>query len=390
MRRLAQVVRGRPVAAAAVLTIAVWGCGPRTPDVMRPVLARAEFHVDVAKAGEGSPYYRIPALAVTNRGTVLAAYDARPTLADLPSNIAVVLRRSLDDGRTWEAPIVVRRDTAPFGFGDPSLVVDRETRRIFLFYAASARQGIFGSHTGNDERDPDIHQADVSYSDDDGLTWKHRRITAAIKKPEWVSLFASSGAGIQLRHGTRAGRLVQQYAVRVGATFYAASVMSDDHGATWRMGGLVGPGADENKVVELADGRLMLNSRAKPYRKIAWSGDGGETWSGWRDEPQLIDPANNGAIIRYDDAARDARSRWLLFINTEHPTQRRNLVLKLSCDNGTSWPVGAVVDSGPAAYATMARLKDGALGVLYERGPYSTMRFVHMPTDELRCPLPRR
>ena len=358
----------------------------------RPTARSAPSHeseaVDLAVAGDGSPFYRIPALAVSNRGTVLAAYDARPTLGDLPSNIAVLLRRSTDHGRTWGPVITVRRDAAPRGYGDASFVVDRETGRIFLFYAASVNQGIFGSHTGNDEDDPDVHQADVSWSDDDGLTWQHRRITAAIKKPEWVSLFASSGAGIQLRGGAHKGRLIQQYAVRIGTTFYAASVMSDDHGATWRMGGLVGPGADENKVVELADGRLMLNSRAKPYRKVAISTDGGESWSGWRDEPQLIDPANNGAIIRYNETARGATAHWLLFSNTAHASERRNVTVKLSCDDGATWPTKIVVDSGPSAYSTIARLADGTLGVFYERGPYKLLRFVRLRMPA-RCDTPQ-
>lgn len=350
--------------------------------------ATEPLRVDIARAGEGSPRYRIPALAVSVRGTVLAAYDARPTLADLPNNISVIVRRSRDNGRTWEPPIAVRRDTAPLGYGDPSFVVDRDTKRIFLFYAASVRQGIFGSHTGNDENDPDIHQADVSYSDDDGLTWTQRRLTKAIKRPEWVSLFASSGAGIQLRHGPHAGRLLQQYAVRIGTTFYAASAISDDHGATWRMGGLVGPGADENKVVELSDGRVMLNSRATPHRKIAFSNDGGEMWTGWRDEPQLIDPANNGAIIRMDETARGAKARWLLFSNAEHPKERRNVTVKLSCDDGATWPVKFVVDSGPSAYSTIARLADGSLGVLYERGPYDRITFARYPMPA-GCAAPR-
>jgi sialidase-1 len=335
--------------------------------------------VVLATAGEGSPFYRIPALAVSTKGTVLAAYDARPTLRDLPSNIAVIVRRSRDHGRSWEAPIVVRRDAAPVGYGDPSFVVDRETGRLFLFYAASVNQGIFGSKKGNDESDPDIHQADVSFSDDDGLTWTHRRITKAIKKPEWVSLFASSGAGIQLRQGAHRGRLLQPYAVRIDSTFYAASAISDDHGATWRMGGLVGPGADENKVVELSDGRLMLNSRARPQRKVAFSTDGGDAWTGWRDEPQLQDPANNGAIIRVDESAHGARSRWLLFSNTDDPRERRNVTVKLSCDDGATWPFKTVVDSGPSAYSTIARLADGSLGVLYEQGPYARIVFVGMP-----------
>lgn len=142
----------------------------------------------------GSPHYRIPALTTSTKGTVLAAFDARPTLGDLPSNISVVLRRSTDGGATWQPQQVVRKDAAPQGYGDPSLLVDRTTGRIFLFYAASVNQGFFGAGTGNDENDPNIIQADYSYSDDDGLTWTHRRITKQIKNPAWAGMSAASGS----------------------------------------------------------------------------------------------------------------------------------------------------------------------------------------------------
>ena len=360
--------------AALLATLAGCAYAPANPSLP----ADGVHRTDLAVSGIGAPHYRIPALTVTARGTVVAAYDARPTLGDLPSNIAIIVRRSADDGRTWDAPIVVRRDTAPIGYGDPSLLVDRATKRIFLFHAAGVHQGFFGSRVGNDEQDANILQADVSYSDDDGLSWRHRRITRQIKSAAWGGIFASSGEGIQIRRGPHAGRLVQQYVVRADGKNWAASAYSDDHGETWRMGALVGPGADENKVVELGDGRLMLNSRAKPFRKVAWSSDGGETWSGWRDEPQLIDPANNGAIISYAP-----ESHWLLFSNTEHASERRNLVVKMSCDDGATWPTRVVVDSGPSAYSTIARLRDGTLGVLYERGDYRAITFV-------RVMLPRR
>jgi sialidase-1 len=340
-------------------------------------VAIAITRVDLDERGVGYPVYRIPALVVSNAGTLIASYDGRPTLADVPSNIALVVRRSVDGGRTWLPRQVVRADAAPLGYGDPSLLADRHTGRIFLFYAASVRQGFAGSATGNREDDPDVLQADYSSSDDDGLTWQHRRITAAIKDPAWAGMFAASGRGIQLRYGARAGRLVQQYVVRVRGDNYAASAFSDDHGATWRMGTLVGPGVDENKTVELADGRLMLNSRAKPYRLVAWSSDGGEHYTGLRPDSQLPDPANNGAIIRFDEDAPmgSARARRLLFANTAHATERANLSIKLSCDSGNSWQAAVTIEPGPSAYATLAMLPGGDVGVLYERGRYEFITF---------------
>lgn len=332
---------------------------------------------DLATRGAGFPQYRIPALTTSTKGTLIAAYDGRPTMADLPSHIALVVRRSTDGGATWQAQQVVRSEAAPKGFGDPSLLTDRATGRIFLFHAASVNQGFAGSHTGNDDDDPDILHADYSYSDDDGVTWRHRRITSMVKNPAWGGLFAASGEGIQLRHGPHKGRLLQQYAIRIDGANFAASAYSDDHGATWRMGEPVGPGGDENKTVELSDGTVMLNNRSAPYRTVAYSTDGGATYTPFAPDPQLPDPANNASIIRYapDAPPSDPRSKWLLFSNTEDTGARRNLTVKMSCDDGVTWPVKKVVDPGAAAYSTLTRLPDGRVGLLYERGDYQHMTY---------------
>ncbi|MEU6678716.1 exo-alpha-sialidase [Streptomyces sp. NPDC046925] len=340
---------------------------------------------DLTANGVGSPYYRIPALTTSTKGTLLAAYDARPTLGDLPGNLGVVLRRSTDGGKTWKEQQVVRKDAAPKGHGDPSLLVDRTTGRIFVFYASSVNQGFAGSGTGNDENDPDILQADYSYSDDDGVTWTHRRITKQIKDPAWAGMFAASGEGIQLRHGPHKGRLIQQYAVRINGANYAASAYSDDHGATWKMGKPVGPGGDENKTVELSDGTVMLNNRSKPYRTIAYSSDGGVTYTPFKQDTELTDPANNASVMRYNPGApaSNPQSSWLLFSNTEDAATRRNLTVKMSCDNGETWPIRKVVDPGSAAYSTLTKLPDGRVGLLYERGDYAHITYASFDLDWL-------
>ncbi|NGN67944.1 exo-alpha-sialidase [Streptomyces sp. A7024] len=364
-RRLPLAALAAALAVTAALTPSAHGAA-----------ARALTSQDLATAGTGSPHYRIPALAKTTKGTLLASYDARPTLADLPGNIGVVIRRSTDGGTTWQPQRIVRKDPAPQGYGDPSLLVDRETGRIFLFYAASVNQGFAGSATGNDESDPDVLQADYSYSDDDGLTWKHERITADIKNPAWGGVFAASGEGIQVRHGTYKGRLIQQYAIRRDGTNYAVSAYSDDHGATWRTGTPVGPG-DENKTVELSDGRIMLNNRAAPYRTVAYSTDGGATYSPLKQDTELPDPANNGSITRFapNVAASHPRASWLLFSNTANSAGRSNLTVRLSCDNGENWPIRRTVESGSAGYSTLTPLTDGTganprMGLLWERDNY--------------------
>lgn len=350
--------------------------------------------VDLATRYTGSHLrYRIPALTTLPNGDLLAVYDGRPTMNDLPSNIALLMRRSTDGGATWQEPEVIRSDAAPKGYGDPSVLVDRETGRVFVFYAASVNQGYAGSGTGNDPDDPNLLHADYSYSDDGGVTWQHRRITEMFKDPAWGGLFAASGEGIQLRHGPHAGRLIQQYTVRASGGNYAVSAYSDDHGETWQRSAPVGPGADENKTVELADGTVLLNSRSAPYRLVATSTDGGATYTAFSPDTELVDPANNGSVIRaFPDAEPDdPRAQVLLFSNTEDTGIRRNLTVKMSCDSGQTWPVRKVVVPGAAGYSTLTPLGDGtsdddlggSYGLLFEREGYRSISYTSFDLDWL-------
>jgi sialidase-1 len=156
-------------------------------------------------------------------------------------------------------------------------------------------------------------------------------------------------------------------------------VFSDDHGATWRTGALVGPGVDENKVVELADGTVQLNARATPYRLIAESRDGGATYGAVRADTALIDPANNASIVA-------VRRGVLLFSNTASRAGRERLTLRLSCTDGATWAASRVLVEGAAAYSTMAMLPNGDVGVLFERGAYAAISYVRVPVSWVgRC-----
>ncbi|WP_198165682.1 glycoside hydrolase domain-containing protein [Agromyces laixinhei] len=349
---------------------------------------------DIASRGEGDWLrYRIPSLTSAPNGDLLAIFDGRPTMNDLPSNIALLMRRSTDGGATWQEQQVIRQDAAPNGYGDPSVVVDRETDDIFVFYAASINAGFASSTTGSDPNDPNVLHADYSVSRDDGATWEHHRITRELKgdRTNWAGMFAASGEGIQLRTGEHAGRLIQQYTVRIGGANFAVSAYSDDHGETWNTSEPVGPGADENKVAELADGSVLLVSRAAPYRLTAKSTDGGETYSAFTQDRELPDPANNGSVIRaFPDApADDPRAQILLHSNTANQNVRRNLTVRMSCDSGATWPVEKVVQSGASAYSTLTPLPGddgelgGSYGLLYEREGYRHISYTSFDFDWL-------
>ncbi|SHI78001.1 sialidase-1 [Tessaracoccus bendigoensis DSM 12906] len=355
---------------------------------MTPESSSSSDDRTLARRGlDGYRQYRIPALAVSTRGTLLAAYDGRPNLDDLPSPIDLLLRRSTDGGRTWLPQQVVRTGTGLEGFGDPSLIVDATTGRINLFHAAGTHAGFFEAVEGL-EPDDAVQHVDLSVSDDDGLTWQHRRLTAQLKRPGVAGLFAASGQGTQLHTGRYAGRLVQQFVLLEHGTITAASAWSDDHGDTWRLGAAVGPGTNESKVACLHDGRLLLHSRATPRRLMAVSDDGGETWSPTRPDEALVDPSDNGSLCRFDGApmpglASPDTDAWLLATHNHDEDLRRATVLKLSRDNGETWPHAVTLCPGSSAYSSATRLPDGRIGVLYERAGYGEIVFTTVDPDRL-------
>ena len=214
---------------------------------------------------------------------------------------------------------------------------------------------------------------------DNGWTWTHRTITADITKDNpWVSRFAASGQGIQIQHGAHAGRLVQQYTIKTSSgAVQAVSVYSDDHGATWQVGSPVGTGMDENKVVELSDGSLMLNSRASDgsgFRKVAHSTDGGQTWSEPVSDKNLPDSVDNAQIIRaFPNAAPgDPRAKVLLLSHSPNPKpwSRDRGTISMSCDDGASWTTSKVFHEPFVGYTTIAVQSDGSIGLLSEDGNY--------------------
>lgn len=333
----------------------------------------------LAMGGDGVfPNYRIPALTVTNQGTVLASYDGRPSGIDAPGPNFILQRTSTDNGASWgpQQTVSAGKTTQPItGYSDPSYLVDRETGTIFNFHVQSFDRGFQNSEPGVSPDDRNVLHAAVATSDDDGRTWTHRVITPDITPDLSVrSRFASSGQGIQLTYGPHAGRLLQQFLIRAGnGEYQAVSVYSDDHGRTWRSGTPVGVGMDENKTVELSDGRIMLNSRDSQnsgFRKVTYSTDGGVTYGPVTIDRELPDPTNNASIVRaFPNAPQgSAEAKVLLFSNANSSSSRSNGTVRASCDDGQTWPIAKGFQPGATAYSTLATLPDGRVGLLYEPG----------------------
>lgn len=356
----------------------------------------------VFQAGrEGFASCRIPSIILTSKGTLLALCEGRVASVSDSGDIHVLLRRSTDGGRTF-SPIQIVWEDGKNTCGDPCPVLDRATGTIHLLMTHNLgkdreSQIIAGTAAGN-------RSVWITSSNDDGQTWsKPREITRQVKNDEWAWYATGPGIGIQIQHGPHAGRLVIpcDHIARGGGAARANShiIYSDDHGQSWHIGGQPPAGGfNESQVVELPDGKLMLNMRnygtKVRARGISISEDGGATFGPARADPALIEPVCQGSILRYS-WPEQGKSR-ILFANPASTTQRRNLTVRLSYDEGQTWAAAKTIFSGPAAYSCMATLPDGSIGLLYECGeksPYERIEFARFPLSWLtdgKDPVPPR
>ena len=320
---------------------------------------------------DGYHTYRIPAIAAAPNGSLLAFCEGRVSLKD-NGDIDLLVKRSTDCGETWSEQQVIWND-GPNTCGNPCVVVDESTGVVWLLLTYnlggdSESEIVNGESVGT-------RTVWVASSSDNGLTWAAPvEITSSTKLPNWTWYATGPGVGIQLTRGERKGRLVVSccHAEAGSKRFFAHVILSDDHGANWRLGGRTPEdGQNESQLVELSDGTLMLNSRnyrpGKQCRAVCFSKDGGESWHGFQDDENLIEPCCQASILRYL-WPEDRNASCILFSNPACRTGRAKMTIRASIDEGISWPDSLVLYTGPSAYSCLVAMPDGRIGCLYERG----------------------
>lgn len=346
----------------------------------------------------GYARYRIPGIAITGKGTILATCDARkdPSLGDW-SDIDLYIRRSLDLGKTWEpAQCLADRNLHPglkvepnaatvgrnlgakdqFPFNNQVLVVDRRNGDILFVYCIN------------------YERCFIRRSSDEGATWSRpEEITAPLaelRRTYPFKVFATGpNHGLQLTNG----RIVIPVWMSTGGGEHGhrpsvvSSIYSDDGGHTWRGGEIVAQETDplvnpsETIAVELAGGGVMFNMRSESLqhrRGIAYSPDGATRWTRPEFVNDLVDPVCMAGLDRLSWGTGGGRSR-LIFSHCDNGTDpdpasrsrnylRRNLSIRASYDEGRTWPVTRVLEPGFAGYSDITVAPDGTMFCIYERG----------------------
>ncbi len=319
----------------------------------------------VVKAGDcGRHTYRIPALIVTPAATALLFCEGRRDSARDEGRIDLVALRSEDHGRTWSEPVTViaSGDGGSFA-GNPMPIIEPSSGRLLLLYTT------------------DNTRAWVTESADDGRSWSPSRsldgARDALPYPT-VRIATGPGHGLAMRSGRLVAPIWLSDRLRADQdrdstpTRHRAGVLtSDDHGVTWQAGGLVPadiPRLHECLVAEDATGGLVMTIRARGagYRAVSRSRDGGLTWDAPQLDRNLPCPTCQASLLTLPDGR-------LAFLNPavnvrNNGIERQNLTLRLSPDDGRTWPSAWQVEAGQSSYSDLAVTADGHLLCAFEAG----------------------
>ena len=347
---------------------------------------------------------RIPGLATSKKGTLLAIYDARYESArDLQGHMDIALNRSFDGGRTWE-PMQVVLDRKEWGgmpekyngVSDACILVDDRTGDIYV--AGLWMHGLLDAETGKwvegltADSTRWLHQWRakgsqpgfgvketsqflITKSSDDGLTWSEPINITSAKKKEWWLFAPAPGQGITMTDGTL---VFPSQGRDENGTSFSNITWSKDGGKTWKTSNPATKNTTECAVVELQDGSLMLNMRDNRNRgneevngrSVFVTSDLGETW---KEHPTsrkaLIEPTCMASLHTHRYMEDGVEKSLLLFVNPASTSKRNNITLKVSYDGGNTWPEEKQIlldEYSGRGYSCITSVNDSTLGILYE------------------------
>ncbi len=345
--------------------------------------------VGVRYAGDdGSLSFRIPGLATTNNGTLLGVYDVRyNSSVDLQEWVDVGLSRSTDGGKTWEKmrlPLTFGEyeglPKGQNGVGDPAILVDTKTNTAWVIAAWTHGMGNqrawWSSHPGMGiDR---TAQLVLSKSTDDGKTWSEPiNITEQVKDSSMYFLLQGPGNGITMEDGTLVFAAQYIDSTRVPN---ACLIYSRDGGENWHLHNHARVNTTEAQVVELAPGELMLNMRDNRggSRAVLTTKDMGKTWTEHSSSRSALrESVCQASIIKVKAEDNVFGQDILIFSNPDTTKGRHSTTIKISFDNGVTWPAEAqlLLDEGHNwGYTCLSMIDKETVGILYE-GSVAQMTF---------------
>ena len=390
---------------------------PQTPEPQLPPAER--FEVFQLLNPTDIPY-RIPALAVTKDGTLIAVADYRHSGTDIgvtdKGRIDLHYRLSYDNGNTWTdvIPLIEGKgaqspDFMNVGFGDPCIVADRESNRVLLLSCA----GNVSFQNGTRKNHQNIARF---YSEDGGKTWSvPEDIAESI-----YSQFDETRYGPVRSMFVASGRIFQSPTVKVGNYYrlYCAVLVrdkigkhmnyvlySDDFGGEWKILGdantpAVYDTADEPKVEELPDGSILISSRYNGgrYYNMFLFDDANTAQGQWL--TKAFSGASNNGVVSADNSTNgevmvlpvvrtaDNKAMHLLLQSLPLGPQRKNVGIyyKELADQmdyldpsfiAEDWDGVLQVTTLNSAYSTMAWQRDNRLGFLYEEETHGTSNLAY-------------
>ena len=291
--------------------------------------------------------YRIPAIAKTGNGMLVAVSDYRHNLDDIgrdnhgtgTKRIDLVMRTSTDNGATWsETKTIAAGDNSKAGsylraFGDAAIAAVGQN----IVVMAAAGDVVYTAGTTSSP-----NKMARIYSTDNGATWTIEEMTTKMYSqstsliPSGGSAFFGSGklAVDPNFNGTGNARIYGALLVRIGTDGYNNfGVFSDDLGATWKIlgGDNTNPVAkgDEPKVEILPNGQILLSARrggGRVFRVFTYGDDKANGAGSWGD----------AAVNGCDNGGSNATNGEIICLDAKKPNGKPTKILLQSQPKGGS------------------------------------------------------
>ena len=309
------------------------------------------------------PNHRIPGMVVTKKDTVIIYCEARTgdNSWSLKQNddwclMDIYIQRSTDGGETFGEPIYIAKGTQETATVNNPVMIVGEDNTLHMLYCKNYsirggglwyRKSTDDGLTWTPEREVSEYAASVphdafAFGPTHGICTTDGKLMA----PVWLVPKETGRDGVDTSHGPSKAYV-----------FYSA-----DNGETWALSEVASANTNETDIVELSDGRILLNSRATP-RKVTTSPNGIDRWTATYADDQLPDPGCCAGMVTVDLPGLPYAH---LFTNCASLTDRDHLTLRVSFDDCVTWEKSVTISELSGGYSDVAVDSQGKIYVLYE------------------------